>query len=78
VCENDGAARRLIVFIDPPYSNAAAGQKLVDEMAAAAPSGTIVVWETEAAASDPAVPAEFEISRDKTYGRARLLILRKS
>jgi 16S rRNA (guanine966-N2)-methyltransferase len=76
----DGAT----VFIDPPYSNADTGGRLAAWLARNAPAGTIIVWEMEAAAkgrkmfSGPPAMDGLEILRDRTYGRARFLILQVS
>jgi 16S rRNA (guanine(966)-N(2))-methyltransferase RsmD len=73
-CKN----RRLVVFVDPPYSAPELGGKLVAELAASAPAGTIIVWEMENSAMPAAVPAQLEVIKSKTYGRAGFLILGKN
>ena len=64
-----------IVFVDAPYDAAKLGRAFVNKLGRSAKSGTILVWEQE---SDNAVEPNTEIwtiLRDKTYGRARFMIL---
>lgn len=64
-----------IVFVDAPYDAAELGRAFVNKLGRATKTGTIVVWEQEA---DNAVAPNTEIwniLRDKTYGRARFLVL---
>ncbi|MCL2331375.1 MAG: RsmD family RNA methyltransferase [Proteobacteria bacterium] len=68
-----GAAADL-VFMDPPYANPTLGAQLLEKLAAAAKPGTIIVWEME---KEPSVSGKFEILKDKIYGRARFVIMRK-
>ncbi|MCL1902674.1 MAG: RsmD family RNA methyltransferase [Alphaproteobacteria bacterium] len=63
-----------IVFIDPPYDKPKLGENLVEKLAIIAKPGTIIVWETETT-YNPTIPKNMTIIKDKTYGRARLLIL---
>ena len=66
-----------IVFVDAPYDAAELGRAFVNKLGRAAKTGTILVWEQEA---DNAVEPNAEIwenLRDKTYGRARFLILQR-
>jgi 16S rRNA (guanine(966)-N(2))-methyltransferase RsmD len=77
-----GAAKRHgaaadVIFIDPPYAEHDLGVALVRKLAGAVRPGAIVVWEMDGAA-DPKFSAEcWTVLRDKTYGRARFLILEK-
>ncbi len=66
-----------LVFVDPPYENAKLGIDFVNKLAAAVRAGTIVVQEIEKVVPYSPDTAKWEILRDKTYGRARFLILRK-
>jgi 16S rRNA G966 N2-methylase RsmD len=68
---------RLVVFIDPPYSDIKLGEKLVARLGAEAGVGTIVVWEVEAGGAPVFDGSQWEVLKDKVYGRARILILRK-
>ena len=64
-----------IVFVDAPYDAAELGRAFVNKLGRAAKSGTILIWEQEAAnAVEPNVEI-WDILRDKTYGRARFMIL---
>lgn len=66
-----------LIFIDPPYAEHALGASFVRKLAISARIGTILIWEQETA--NPYTPDEnaWEILRDKTYGRARFLILQR-
>jgi 16S rRNA (guanine966-N2)-methyltransferase len=72
--EKFGATADLI-FVDPPYASHELGADLIKKLSAAAKSGAIAVWEMEKNVSLPALPKNMKILRDKTYGRARFLIL---
>lgn len=66
-----------LIFIDAPYDEYELGGALVSRVGRVARSGTVLIWEQEtknAIAPDETV---WEILRDKTYGRARFLILSK-
>ena len=66
-----------VIFIDPPYAAHDTGTAFVQRLAMVARPGTIVVWEQDGNAfANPSGP--WEILRDKTYGRARFLILRRA
>ena len=61
------AKKSDLIFVDPPYEFAAASAR----------AGTILVWEQDADKFMAPDAASWEILRDKTYGRARFLILRR-
>lgn len=66
-----------IVFIDPPYTDAKLGVLLVKKLSKMAKPGAIIVWEMENGFA-PEINSEFfNVLKDKTYGRARFLILQK-
>ena len=70
-----GASSDLI-FIDPPYAASEIGSKLIEKLAGIAKPGAVIVWEIE----DKKCPAEMKsltVLKDKTYGRARFLLLQK-
>ena len=71
------APRVNLVFIDPPYEDARVGMDFVAKLADCVVHNTIVVQEIEKTV--PYLPDEtkWEVLRDKTYGRARFLILRR-
>lgn len=66
-----------IVFVDAPYDAAELGRAFVNKLGRAAKSSTILIWEQEADNSVESNADTWEVLRDKTYGRARFLILRK-
>ena len=66
-----------LVFVDPPYENADLGVRFIKKLAESARPGTIVVQEIEKTVSYTPDETKWEILRDKTYGRARFLILRR-
>ncbi|MBO4582973.1 MAG: RsmD family RNA methyltransferase [Alphaproteobacteria bacterium] len=66
-----------LIFVDPPYEKARAGIEFVEKLADVAPSGTVVVQEIEKIVPYSPDITKWEILRDKTYGRARFLILRR-
>ncbi len=76
MAQKNGAAADL-VFVDPPYANASDGAALVRRLGDVMRAGGIVIWEQDAAASVMPDAAVWEILRDKRYGRARFLILRR-
>ena len=66
-----------VVFVDPPYSDADLGRAFVARLARTVKTGTILIWEQEVGNLVAPDEGVWEILRDKTYGRARFLILRK-
>ena len=66
-----------MVFVDPPYANADLGRAFVKHFACRAHKGAIVVWEQEICNLFEPDTRHWEILRDKTYGRARFLILQR-
>ena len=67
-----------LVMVDSPYDAAELGRAFVNKLGRAVKPGTIVVWEQESLnAIEPNVDT-WQVLRDKTYGRARFLILRKA
>lgn len=64
-----------IIFVDPPYPMANLGVAFVKRLVPVVRRGTIIVWEQEAANFTAPNPDKWAILRDKTYGRARFLIL---
>jgi len=66
-----------LIFIDAPYSMHELGAALVKKIGALAKSGTIVIWEQESINPHQPDESKWQILRDKTYGRARFLILQK-
>lgn len=66
-----------VIFVDPPYSLANLGVAFVRRLGKIVRKGTIVVWEQEASNFSAPNEQKWQILRDKTYGRARFLILQK-
>ena len=74
---NQFAKNADIVFVDAPYDMAELGRAFVNKLGRVANAGTILVWEQES--NNTVVPNgdTWEMLRDKTYGRARFMVLRK-
>ena len=66
-----------LIFVDPPYSNAELGVEFIKKIAPVAKNGAVIVWETEKTFDIPNLPTDLKIIKDKSYGRARFLILIK-
>ena len=66
-----------LVFIDAPYSEHGLGNALVSKLSGIVKTGTIVIWEQEVCNKYTPNDTTWTILRDKQYGRARFLILRK-
>lgn len=64
-----------IVFVDAPYDAAELGRAFVNKLGRATKAGTILVWEQEFNNAVEPNTEVWDILRDKTYGRARFLIL---
>lgn len=64
-----------IVFVDAPYDAAELGRAFVNKLGRAAKTGTMLIWEQEANNSVEPNADTWDVLRDKTYGRARFLIL---
>ena len=72
------AADSDLIFVDPPYANPQMGPDFVAKLANAVRCGAIVVQEIEASVPYSVDSVRWEILRDKVYGRARFLILRRT
>ena len=66
-----------MVFLDPPYAMDDLGRNFVAKLAQVADNGTILIWEQDTKNASNPDENVWEILRDKQYGRARFLILRK-
>jgi 16S rRNA (guanine966-N2)-methyltransferase len=64
-----------LIFIDPPYANAELGAQMVEKLSKTVKPGAIIIWEFEKNYTSAALPENMQILRDKTYGRARFLII---
>ena len=67
-----------VIFIDAPYSEFDLGAKFVKKLTSVAKNSAILIWEFEKIQNMPMLGENWEILRDKTYGRARFLILKKN
>ena len=72
------AADADLIFVDPPYAMRELGDGLVRRAANVVKSGTVLIWEQEIGHEVAPNADAWEVLRDKTYGRARFLILRKN
>lgn len=66
-----------LIFVDPPYAEHQVGNAFVKKLSNIARSGTILIWEQETINQYTPDETVWEILRDKTYGRARFLVLQK-
>ena len=66
-----------LFFVDPPYSDFNFGVLFVKKLSKVAKSGSVLIWEIENIQKLPDFSEGWEVLRDKVYGRARFVILRK-
>ena len=66
-----------LVFVDPPYPDFKLGALFVKKLGKVAKNGAILIWEFESNQQTPKIDENWEILKDKTYGRARFLVFRK-
>ena len=66
-----------LIFMDPPYPDFNFGVLFVKKLTKIAKTGAILIWEFEKINEMPKIDENWEILKDKTYGRARFLILRR-
>ena len=66
-----------LIFIDPPYADFGLGLLFVKKLAKIAKSDAILIWEFESNQQTPKIDDNWDVLKDKTYGRARFLILQK-
>ena len=65
-----------LIFVDPPYADWELGAAFVRHVGNVARAGTILIWEQDT--PNAVAPGDaWEIVRDRTYGRARFLVLRR-
>ena len=74
---NKYGATSNLIFLDPPYADFGLGMLFVKKITKIANSGTILIWEFENVQESPKLDESWDILKDKTYGRARFLILMK-
>ncbi len=66
-----------LVFVDPPYPDFKLGALFVKKLGKVAKNGVVLIWEFESNQQTPKIDENWEILKDKTYGRARFLVFRK-
>ena len=66
-----------LFFVDPPYSDFNFGVLFVKKLTKVAKTGSVLIWEIENIQKLPDFSENWEVLRDKTYGRARFVILQK-
>ena len=66
-----------LFFVDPPYADFGLGLLFVKKVGKIAKDGAVLIWEFESNQVEPKLDTNWEVLKDKTYGRARFLILRK-
>ncbi len=66
-----------LIFVDPPYADENLGRAFVARVARVVRAGTVLIWEQEMGHESVPDESQWEILRDKKYGRARFLILQK-
>lgn len=66
-----------VFFIDPPYAEFELGAFFVKKITNLAKNGAIIIWEFENNQNMPKINDKWQILKDKTYGRARFIILQK-
>ncbi len=66
-----------LIFIDPPYSDYGLGLLFIKKLSKVAKTGAILIWEFEKINEMPKIDENWEILKDKTYGRARFLFLHR-
>ncbi len=66
-----------LFFVDPPYPDFNFGVLFIKKLSKVAKSGAILIWEFEKVQNLPDFSENWEILRDKTYGRARFVFLQK-
>ena len=67
-----------LIFVDPPYADFGLGMLFIKKLGKIAKAGATVIWEFESNQQMPKIDESWEILKDKTYGRARFLFLRKN
>ena len=66
-----------LIFVDAPYSDFGLGLLFMKKLSKLAKSGAILIWEFESNQQMPKIDDAWEILKDKTYGRARFVFLRR-
>lgn len=67
-----------IIFLDPPYAEHGLGVEFVKKAAKLMKRDAVLIWEQDGQnAEDVADSDNWQVIKDKTYGRARFLFLQK-
>ena len=66
-----------LVFVDPPYADFGLGLLFVKKLGKIAKNGAVLIWEFEKTQETPRIDDNWEVLKNKTYGRARFLFLIK-
>ena len=66
-----------LIFVDSPYDKPELGISFVEQIGKIVKNGTILIWEQEKSNFVSANEQVWDVLKDKTYGRARFLFLRK-
>ncbi len=66
-----------LIFVDPPYVDENLGAAFVTRIGRVVQAGAILIWEQEVGHEVQPDVRVWDVLRDKTYGRARFLILQK-
>ena len=66
-----------VIFVDPPYCDANIGAAFVRRVSQMARPNTILIWEQDSSQFIAPTNDLWEIIRDKQYGRARFLIMKR-
>ena len=66
-----------LIFLDPPYILFETGKIFVKKLGKIAKTGAVLIWEFESTQDEPTIDDNWVVLKDKTYGRARFLVLCK-
>lgn len=66
-----------LIFLDPPYVDFGLGAVFVKKLSKIAKKDAVLIWEFESTQRTPKIDEDWEILKDKTYGRARFLFLHR-
>ena len=66
-----------LFFVDPPYPDFNFGVLFIKKLSKIAKTGAILIWEFENTQKVPDFSENWDLLRDKTYGRARFVFLMK-
>ncbi len=67
-----------LIFLDPPYADNELGMNFVQKWIKNGKNGSVLIWEQDNSNSVLPNNKNIEILRDKKYGRARFIFMRKN